>query len=94
MIVFEGLELTKEQIVKTFEATAGQTAFILDHHAVGAVVFTRNGQTLPTTAYSVAGDTVTFLPAGTGSDINAPDASDSTMQAGDLVTIIYFREVQ
>jgi len=79
---------------ETFTATDGQLDFVLADNVVGSVIFTRNGQTLPTTAYTVSSNTVTFVPAGTGTDINAADATDSTMRAGDLITIVYNREVQ
>ena len=93
MIVFGELNVTREPRIETFVATAAQNVYTLADPASGAVVFTRNGQTMPTTAYTVAGVTVTFVPAGTGSDINAVDGSDSTIRAGDIITIYYFREV-
>lgn len=94
MIAYEEITLQKTQKIETFTATAAQNVYTLSETPRGDVVFTRNGQTLPTPAYSVSANQVTFIPSGTGSNINAVDASDSSIQAGDIITIIYFYEVQ
>jgi hypothetical protein len=59
-----------------FTATAGQTTFVLPGAPIGKLWGYRNGVKLPT-AWTWAGNTVTYVPANNGSKI---------MDAGDVVS--------
>jgi hypothetical protein len=73
-----------EMVCQTFTATTGQTNFVLSGAAVGDVVVSRNGATIPTAAVtlSVDGQTATY---------SASNNENEAMVAGDLVTITYLK---
>lgn len=53
---------------ETFEATAGQTSFVLANTPNGDVRFSRNGSTVADNAATVSGNTVTYVPAENNSE--------------------------
>jgi hypothetical protein len=65
---------------ETFTATDGQTEFTLEHTPIDDVSGSRNGIALDDAAFTVSGDTVTYVPASN---------NGSLLCAGQRVTISY-----
>jgi hypothetical protein len=64
-----------------FVATANQTSFTLSFTPLGVVQFFRNGAYVDSSAYSVSGTTVTYVPA------NNSTLALGTIDAGDIINV-------